>query len=126
MDEPQANTNSQNSPQPELGRSHHLSPYSIFCAWPRGQHPNVILSRDSQVRVLKFLKLGLPQLWRPITSCADPPIEVRSKAKLYLLLKAFQQYVAHHLHASKSGGGVLILNGRKSNWQFNSQPFFWP
>jgi len=31
-DEPWANTNSQDSPQPELGGSHHLPFYSIFNA----------------------------------------------------------------------------------------------
>jgi hypothetical protein len=46
-------------------------PYSIFCAWPRGQHPNVILFYDSQVGIPKFPKLGLLQLWRPITLCAN-------------------------------------------------------
>jgi hypothetical protein len=45
--EPRANTNSQDSPRPGLGGGHHFPPYSILCAWPRGQHPNVILSRDS-------------------------------------------------------------------------------
>jgi hypothetical protein len=30
------NTYSQNSPWPELGGSHHLPPYSLLCAWPRG------------------------------------------------------------------------------------------
>jgi hypothetical protein len=44
MDEPWANTNSQDSPWPKLGGSHHLPPYSILYAWPRDQHPNVILS----------------------------------------------------------------------------------
>jgi hypothetical protein len=29
--EPHAYTNSQNSPQPKLGGSHHLPPYSIIC-----------------------------------------------------------------------------------------------
>ncbi len=48
-----------------------LSPYSILCAWPRSQHPNVILSRDSQVGVPKFLELGFSRLWRPITLCAN-------------------------------------------------------
>jgi hypothetical protein len=71
MDKPHANTNSQDSPRPGLGGSHHLPPYNIFYSWPQDQHPNVILSLDSQVEVPKFLKLGLPQLWRPITLCAD-------------------------------------------------------
>ncbi len=51
--------------------SHHLPPYSILCTSPRGPHPNGILTRDSQVRVPKLPKLGLLQLWGPITSRAD-------------------------------------------------------
>jgi hypothetical protein len=70
-DNPWANTNSQNSPQPKFGGSHHLPPYSILCPWPWDQHPNVILSWDSQVWVPKFPKLGLPQLWGPILSFVD-------------------------------------------------------
>jgi hypothetical protein len=53
---PRTNTDSQDSPRPGLGGSHHLPPYNILYAWPRGQHPNVILSQD---RVPKFPKLGL-------------------------------------------------------------------
>jgi hypothetical protein len=71
IDEPRANTNSQNSLRPKLGGSHHLPPYNILCAWPWDQHPNVILSWDSQMGVPKFPKLGLLQLWGPITLCAN-------------------------------------------------------
>jgi hypothetical protein len=53
------NTYLQDSPRPVLGGSRHLPPYSILCAWLGDQHPNVILSRDSQVGVPKFPKLGL-------------------------------------------------------------------
>jgi hypothetical protein len=56
---------------PDLGGSHHLPPYSILCASPRGPHPNDILSWDSQMGVLKFPKLGFSQLWGPITFFAD-------------------------------------------------------
>jgi hypothetical protein len=34
-DEPRANTDSQDSPQPGFGGSHHFPPYSVFFAWPR-------------------------------------------------------------------------------------------
>jgi hypothetical protein len=71
MDEPRTNTNSQDSYQPTLEGSHHLPPCGILYAWSWGQHPNVILSQDSQVGVLKFFKLVLPQLWGPITLCAN-------------------------------------------------------
>ncbi len=39
--------------------------------------------------------------------------------------KAFQRYVARHLHATKSGQ-FLTFSGRESNCQFDSRPFFWP
>jgi hypothetical protein len=71
MDKPRANIDSQNSPRPELGESHHLPLYSILCVWPQDQHLNIILSRDSQVGVSKFSKLGFSQFWRPITLFSD-------------------------------------------------------
>ncbi len=43
MDESRINMNSHNSPWFGLGESHHLPPYSILCAWPQNQHPNIIL-----------------------------------------------------------------------------------
>ncbi len=58
MDSSRTNIDSQDSPRFGFEGNHHLPPYSIFCAWPRGQHPNVILSKNSQVEVPKFPKLG--------------------------------------------------------------------
>jgi hypothetical protein len=49
----------------------HLPPYSIFYASPWGPHLNDILSQDSHLRVPKFPKLGLPQLWGLITLCEN-------------------------------------------------------
>jgi hypothetical protein len=63
------NSDTQDSPRPGLGGSHHLPLYNIFCASPRGPHPNGFLSRDSQVGVSKFSQMKLPWLWRRITSC---------------------------------------------------------
>jgi hypothetical protein len=65
------NSDTQDSPWPGLGGSHHLPPYSIFCSSPWGPHPNDFLSWDSQVGVPKFSQLGLLRLWRRITSCED-------------------------------------------------------
>jgi len=77
MDEPRVNTNSLNLPQLELGGNHHLPPYSILCAWPRGQHPNVILSQDSQV-----FEIGIPTTLEAHNFLCRPLIEMRSQAKL--------------------------------------------
>jgi hypothetical protein len=62
------NSDTQDSPWPRLGGSHHLPPYSILCASPRQPHPNGFLSRASQVGVPKFHQLGLLRLWGRITS----------------------------------------------------------
>jgi hypothetical protein len=56
---------------PDLGETTTFPPYSILCAWSWGQHPNVILSRDSHLGVPKFPKLGLPKLCGAITLCED-------------------------------------------------------
>jgi hypothetical protein len=56
------NSDTQDTPQPRLGGSHHLPLYSIVYNSPRGPHPNDFLSWDSQVGVLKFPQLGLLQL----------------------------------------------------------------
>jgi len=65
------NTDTQYPPRPRLGGSHHLPPYSIPCTSPWGSHPNGFLFRDSKVGVLKSPKLGLSQLWSPITLRLD-------------------------------------------------------
>ncbi len=65
-----SNMNTQDSPRPKLGGSHHLPLYSILCiSWWR-LHPNGYFSRDSQVGVLKLSRVGVPELWMPISpSC---------------------------------------------------------
>ncbi len=82
MNEPRANTDSQDSPRPGLGGSHHLLPYGILYVWPQDQHPNVILSLDSQVGVSKFSKLGTLTTLGAHNFVCRPLIEMRSKAKL--------------------------------------------
>jgi len=117
--EPRANTNSQDSPWPWLGGSHHLPLYSILCAWPWDQHPNIILFQDSQVGVLKFPKLGLPQLQGPIILCADPRSRWGPKKSSSLCREVFQLYVARHLHVRKLER-LLTFCGQGSNCQFDS------
>jgi hypothetical protein len=65
------NTDTQDSPRPGLGGSHHLPPYSILCSSPRKLHPNGYFSRDSRVGVPKSRQMGFPGLWSPITLRAD-------------------------------------------------------
>jgi len=58
-DKPRAILDSQDSPQPELGGSHHLPPYSILCITLWHPHPNGFLSQDSQGGILKLSRFGL-------------------------------------------------------------------
>ncbi len=67
-DKPQANSDSHDTPRPELGGSHHLPPYNIICNSAQRLHPNGSFSRDSQGGVPKLSRFGLPGLWASITS----------------------------------------------------------
>jgi hypothetical protein len=68
--------------------------------------------------------------WSPETLDADisrfqSQIAMRSEAKLYLSLRAFQRRVA--LSNRTSGRGRFsTFSGRELNCQFDSRPFFWP
>jgi len=79
---PRANMDSQDSPRPGLGGSHHLPPYNILYAWPQGQHPHVILSRDFQVGSPEILEIETPTTLEAYNFLCRHMIEVRSEAKL--------------------------------------------
>ncbi len=68
----------QDSPWPGLGGSHHLPLYSILCSSPRGLHPNGTFSRDSQGGVPKLSRVGVSELWELIS----PDCRVRSRQGL--------------------------------------------
>ncbi len=67
-DQPRANSDSLDSPQPGLGGNHHLPPYSILCSSAQRLHPNGFFSRDSLGGVPKLSRFGLPGLWAFINS----------------------------------------------------------
>jgi hypothetical protein len=107
-DEPWANTDSQDSPRPGLGGNYHLPPYSIVCAWPRDQHPNIILSWDSQVKVPKFPKLRLLQFWRPIILCEEVQLRWGLK-KSCSLHRDFSNNMWHATYTQGSQGDAQLL-----------------
>ncbi len=125
MDEPQVNTDSQDSPQSGLGGSHHFPFYNILCAWPRDQHPNGIFVPGLPNGSFKILKVRIFATLRPHNFVCKPFIEMRSHAKLQRSSKYFQWYVARHLHVRKSRH-ILTFSGQESNYQFDFRPFFWP
>jgi hypothetical protein len=108
-----------NSPQPGLEGSHHLPPYSIFCASPRGPHPNGILSRDSQMGVPKFSQLGFPQLCRPIILRIDLQLKWSLKKSYSIFWKLFNGM----LHATCTRGiwgdsWLLVVRSQIANLIF--------
>ncbi len=70
-------------------------------------------------------KVGTSMTLGPHNFVYIPLIEMRFKAKLYPSSRSFQRYVTNHLHARKLSQ-FLTFNGRESNCQFDSRPFFWP
>ncbi len=124
-DQPWAYIDSQDSPRPEFGGSHHLSPYNILCDQSQGLHPNVILSQDSQLGSFEIPKIGIFDILEGHNFLCIPQIQVKFKAKLQALWRDFQGYVTCHLNAFITGR-FSTFSWRESNWHFDSPPFFWP
>ncbi len=113
MDEALAPTYSQDSLWLGLGGNHHPypppSPLQYFLCLVIGLHPNAILSQDSQLGSPKILEIRTPATLEAHDVLFRTPIEVRYEAKLQPSSRAFQKYVACHLHISKLGR-FLIFN----------------
>jgi hypothetical protein len=67
---------------PDLGETITFPPYSIFCVWPRGQNPNVILSQDSQVGSPEIPEIGPPKTLEAHNFLWKKTIEMRFETKL--------------------------------------------
>ncbi len=119
------NTDTLDSPWPELEGSHHFPPYSILCDQPRSLHPNGFSLPRLPSGSFEIMPNGIPAILEPHNFAIKLWIVMRSKAQLQLLSRAFQRYVACPLQPNKLGRFQTFF-GRKSNWQFDSRPFFWP
>ncbi len=117
------NMETQDSPRHELGGSHHLSPYSILCASPRGPHPNGLLVPGLQSESPEIATTRTPATLRAHNFLCKPPIAMRSEAKLQPSLRSFQRYVARCLN-TRNSSRFLTFSGWESNCQFDSRPFF--
>jgi hypothetical protein len=115
----------QDSLQLGLGGSHHFSPSNILFGWPRSLHPNGFSLPRLPNGSLEITSVETFATLKPHYFASRPWIAMWSKAKLYLSSRAFQRYVARPLQPSKLSR-FLTFSGRESNWQFDSQPFFWP
>jgi hypothetical protein len=76
------NTDTQDSPRPGLGGSHHLPLYNILWASSRGPHPNDFslpgLPRGSP----EISLTRIPGILKPHNFASKPRIEVRFETKL--------------------------------------------
>jgi hypothetical protein len=117
------NTDTQDSPRPGLGGSHHLPPYSILCSSPRRLHPNGYFSRDSRVGVLKSRQMGLPGLWSPITLRADLGSQCGLKQN-YRSRRDLSNGLSHVLFSQVFWVDSRLLVVGSQNWQTpeNSTP----
>jgi len=66
---------------PDLGEAITF-PLIVFSVWPQGQHPNVILSQDSQVGSPKIPEIGTFTTLGAHNFVCRPSIEMSFKAKL--------------------------------------------
>jgi hypothetical protein len=119
-------TDSLDSPRLRLEGNHHLPPYNILCASPRHLHPNGLLSRNSQGGVPKLSWFGLLPLCGVITLCPD----LRLGWGLKQTCSSCQNLSNSVLHSTCTHWGRVdsfpTFNGRESNCQFDSRPFFRP
>jgi hypothetical protein len=82
LEQTTGNTDTQDSPRPGLGGSHHLPPYSILCSSPQGPHPNGFSLPGLPSGSPEIALARIPLTLEPHNFAIRPPIEVRSEAKL--------------------------------------------
>ncbi len=118
QDKPWATSDSQDSPRPELRGDPPPSPIEYTL--------HLFVRPTSKWFFILGLPFGSPPETSKVGTLATlwgynfvlrPSIKMRSKSRLQLSLRAFQQHVTHHLHARKSGR-FLTFCGRESICQF--------
>jgi hypothetical protein len=87
------------------------------------QHPNVILSRDSQMGILKFPKFELSQLWGPITLCENPKLRWSLKQSCRPC-RNLSNNMLHTTYMQANWGNSWLLLVGSQIAHFDSRPFF--
>jgi hypothetical protein len=119
-----------NHEQTQTHKTHHSSdlgetttfPLIVFSVLGHRASTQMSFCPEMDLGVTKFLKLGLPQLWRPITLCVD----LRLRWGLKKICIPRWNPSNNMSHMERKLGKFLTFNGWKSNWQLDSWPFFWP
>ncbi len=125
QDKPQATLDSQDSPQPGFGGSHHLPPIYYSLRLFMAPTSKWLFVLELPRRNFETAKVWTPTTLRDYNSLLRPPIVMRSEAMLQLSSKDFQQCFALYLHP-RDLGQFPTFCGRKLNCYFDSQPFFLP
>ncbi len=120
-----SNSDTQDSPRPGLGGSQHLPPYSILYGCPQDHTSKWLFVSGLPSGSPEIVKVETPMTLGRHNFACRPLIEMRYKAKLQPSLRAFQRYVARHLHRQESGR-FSTFSDWESNCQFDSRAFFWP
>jgi len=76
------NTNTLDSPQPGLGGSYHLPPYSILCGWPWSLHPNDFSFLGLSNGSPKIVPVRTPAILEPHNFASKLRIKMQFEAKL--------------------------------------------
>ncbi len=82
LEQATGNMDTQDSPRPGLGGSHHLPPYSILCSWPRNPHPNGFFVPGLPSDSPEIAQVGTLATLEPYNFAKKTPIKMQSKAKL--------------------------------------------
>jgi hypothetical protein len=99
------------------------SPYNILSVWPWDQHPNDILSWDSQMGVSKFSKLGTSTNLGPCNFLCRPPMRWGLEQNCSPCQKLFNG--VSHAKCTQGNWAISTFSGRELNCQFDYRPFFW-
>ncbi len=110
------NTDSLDSPRPELGGSHHLPPYSILFVAPPHPHPNDFYSHDSQGGVPKLSRFGLLGLWELITPGSNLRLGWGLK-QAYSSLQNLSNGVSHSIytHRDRVDSQLIVVGSQTAN-----------
>ncbi len=124
QDEPRATRTHKTHHDLNLGETITFPLIVYFVAAHRAHIQMFFLSRDSQTPKWESQNCQSQVTLGP-HNFACRLLKMKHQAKLQPSSRAFQQCVAHHLHTTKSCR-FPTFNGRESNYQFDSRPFFWP
>jgi len=112
------NTDTQDSPRPGLGGSHHLPPYSILWTSPRGPHPNGFSLPGLPHGSPEISPSGTIKTLEPITLRVDLGSKCGLKQSCSSRRELFND-MWHVVYSQVNRVDCRLFSGWESNWQLN-------